>query len=918
MDAGVIGRDEELAATRAFLAGVQEGPRELVIEGEPGIGKTAVWGAALAEAASSGCRVLRCVAEETEARLAFVCLTDLVGDAADEALPALPAPQRDALDLALLRGTHSSRRAPDPRTVGTALRSLLVELGRVAPVVVAVDDAQWLDAASTRALAFAARRLDGHRVGVLATVRAPVASPDVLGLSRALGAERSARVRLGPLSLGALSVLLERRLGRRYRRPILLRIERASGGNPLFALEIARALGPAPALDPGRPLPVPASLQEMVADRVAALSSRARQSLLVAAALSHPSVELVERVSSPAGLAAAEEAGLLRVDGGHAAFTHPLYAAAVYTSAASSRRRAVHAQLAQLVTDPEERVRHLALATDGRDDEVAAALESGAAHARGRGAWGTAGELLEQARALTPLERPEVARRRGVQAAELHVRAGDRARGRALLVEIVGQAPRGSTRSDALRLLAEIHYNEHSFGESARLFDEALLGLEDRSLAATIELSLAYVRCNHLGDFAGADVHADRGLAHAVVVDDPPLLGEALALRAMVDFMRARRIDWTMVERALALEDHDRLVSMQLRPSMLAAQLKLGVGELTEARERLTALRTASVDSGHESELALVLSWLAWLETLAGNLDAAIAYVEDAAQQAALSGSERDRALVLSQRAFVRAHRGDVAAARADASAARKACDELGISEPLLWVAAALGVLELSLGDARAAWAALAPLAQRVEAGGIGPLGFVPEALEALISVGELDRASRLLERFEGRGEELDRAWVSASAARCRGLLLAARGDLDGAQAALDDARDAHEALELRIALARTLLVQGQLRRRRRQKRMARESLERALALFEQMGARLWAEQARGEVARLGSRRSPGELTSAEHRVVDLAANGLSNKEIASALFVSTHTVEAHLSHAYAKLGVRSRSQLAGRLSARG
>jgi len=373
-----------------------------------------------------------------------------------------------------------------------------------------------------------------------------------------------------------------------------------------------------------------------------------------------------------------------------------------------------------------------------------------------------------------------------------------------------------------------------------------------------------------------------------------------------------------MVERSLALEDRDRLVSMQLRPSMLAAQLKLGVGELTEARERLTALRAASVESGHESELALVLSWLAWLETLAGDLDAAIAYVEDAAQQAALSGSERDRALVLSQRAFVRAHRGDVAAARADASAASMACGELGISEPLLWVAAALGVLELSLGDAGAAWAALAPLAQRVEAGGIGPLGFVPEALEALIAVGERDLASRLLERFERRGEELDRAWVSASAARCRGLLLAARGDLDGAQAALDRAREEHEGLELRFALARTLLVQGQVRRRRRQKRMARESLERALALFEQMGARLWAERARGELARLGSRRGPGELTPAEHRVVELAADGLSNKEIASALFVSTHTVEAHLSHAYAKLGVRSRSQLAGRLSARG
>ena len=917
MNASVIGRDEELAVARALLAGLQEGPRALIIEGEAGIGKTAVWRAALEEAASHGCRVLRCVAEEAEARLSFVCVTDLVGEAADEALPALADPQRHALEVVLRRGTHNSRRAADRRTVGMALRSLLVELARAGPLVVAVDDAQWLDAASMRALAFTARRLDGHRVGVLATVRAPVASPDVLGLTRALGAERSERLRLGPLSLGALGVLLERRLGYRYRRPILLRIQRASAGNPLFALEIARAVGPATDLDAVRPLPVPASLREIVADRIASVSPPARQSLLAAAVLSHPSTELVERVSSRAGLEAAEEAGLLRVDAGDVTFAHPLYAAAVYASAASGRRRAVHRQLAELVADPEERVRHLALATDGRDDEVAAALESGAAHARARGAWETAGELLQQAGALTSREQPELARRRGVRAAELHMRAGDRARAQAMLEEVVRQAPRGSTRSDALRLLAEIQYNEHSFGEAARLFDEALVGLEDRALAVAIDLSLAYVRCNHLGDFAGADVHADRGLVQAKVVGDPALLAEALALRAMVDFMRARRIDWRTVERSLALEDRDRLLSMQLRPSMLAAQLKLGVGELTEARERLTALRTASVDSGHEDELALVLSWLAWLETLAGDFDAAIAYVEDAAQQSALSGSARDRALVLSQRAFVHAHRGDVAATRADASAASEACTELGISEPLLWVAAAHGVLELSLGDAGAAWAALAPLAQRVEVDGIGPVGFVPEALEALIAVGDLDLASRLLERFERRGQELERAWVSASAARCRGLLLAGRGDLDGAQAALDRAREAHEGLELRFGLARTLLVQGQVRRRRRQKRMARESLERALALFEQMGARLWAERARGELARLGSRRAAGELTAAEHRVVELAADGLSNKEIASMLFVSIHTVEAHLSHAYTKLGVRSRSQLAGRLSAR-
>jgi DNA-binding CsgD family transcriptional regulator len=916
MDGGVIGREEELAVARAFVSGLRDGPRGLVVEGAAGIGKTAVWQSTVEEAMSRGCRVLRCAAEEAEARLSFVGLSDLTGNVAEEVLAALPGPQRDAIDVALLRRRNQSGRAPDPTAVGAAVRSLLVELARAGPVVVAVDDLQWLDAATMRALAFAARRLDDHPVGILATLRAPLEVPDALGLERGLGADRCARLRLGPLSVGPLRVLLERRLGHQYRRPILLRIAGVADGNPLFALEIARALGPAPALQPGGPLPVPDSLREVVAARITALTPEARQSLLVAAALSHPSVEVVERASSAAGLAAAEEADLLRVASGRVLFSHPLYAAAVYALAASGRRRALHAQLAELVSDPEERVRHLALATDHRDEEVARALEGAAAHARARGAWEASGDLLEQAVALTSLDQPDTARRRGVQAAEHHMHAGDRPRARALLDPIVRDAPPGATRSNALRLLAEIHYHQESYAEAAELFEQALEHPGDRALAVRIELSLGYVRCNHLDDTAGGDAHAERGLAQARLLGDQALLGEALAIRAMVDFMDGRRIDWSQVEQSLTLEDTGRLLPLELRPSMIVAQLNLFVGRLAEARERLTALRLASIDSGDESDVAVVLVWLAWLETLSGNLRAAALHADEAAVQTALTGSERDRAWVLAQRSLVHAHRGEAAAARADAAAATEVCTRLRVSGPMLWVSASLGVLELSLGDPRAAWSALAPLAERCEARGVGPIGFLADALEALIALDELDRAGDLLEKLERRGRELDRAWALAAAARCRGLWLAAQGDLDQAEAALDAALVRHERMDMPFALARTLLVQGQVRRRRRERRAARESLERALARFEEMGAPLWADRTRGELARLGSRRAPGRLTATERRVVELAADGYSNKEIAGTLFVSVHTVEAHLTHAYAKLGVHSRTQLAGRLSA--
>jgi DNA-binding CsgD family transcriptional regulator len=260
-----------------------------------------------------------------------------------------------------------------------------------------------------------------------------------------------------------------------------------------------------------------------------------------------------------------------------------------------------------------------------------------------------------------------------------------------------------------------------------------------------------------------------------------------------------------------------------------------------------------------------------------------------------------------------------VAEARAAAGEAFAVCARLDFWHPMLWASSALALLELSLGDAAAAWRAVEPLTESVEAQGMGEPDaqrFLPLALEALIALGELDRAARLLDSFEGAAEKVDRGWALATGARCRGLLLAARGDLDGAERALQRALAAHARLQMPFELARTLLVHGQLLRRRRQKRTARASLEQALALFEELDAPLWAERARAELARLRPQRDTDELTPAERRVVVLAAAGRSNKQIAAELFVSVHTVERHLSHAYAKLGVRSRTELARRLAA--
>ena len=909
----IVGREPELAAAEAFAEALREGPRGLLIAGGPGIGKTVVWRAAVAAAEARGYRVLRSVAEQAEARLSFAGLGDLAGGLPAALPAALPAPQREALEVALVRRT-SGARAPDPMAVAVGLRALLVRAAEAGPLLIAVDDLQWLDAATARALAFALRRLDGRRVGVVATLRAPVAAPDPLGLRRALGAEQVAETRLGPLDPAAVGHLIERRLGYAYRRPVLQRVVAVAGGNPMFALEIAHALGPAPALAAGAPLPVPESLREIVASRVEGLPRHARASLLAAAAVAQPTARLVERASSAAGLIAAEESGLLVAEGERLAFAHPLYASAVYAAAASGRRRALHRRLAALVTDPEERVRHRALATARAHEGVAAELEQAADAARARGAWETAGELLEQAQALTPRARPDAARRRGVRAAEHHIHAGDRPRARALLDAIIAAAPSGPTRSDALRLLAEVRYNEAGFAEAATLLEEALEHAADPALAVAIELDLCYVRCNLHADLARADMHADRALAHARRAADPTLLAEALAVRAMVAYLVGRGIDWALVEQALALEGRsDRPVPLYLRPSAIAACLKLWVGRYAEARVELTALRLAAVDSGDESDLAYLLTWCAALEILSGDLTAAAELAGEAAAHAALAGSEINRAWALAQRATVHAHRGDADAAQADAAAAHEICARFEAPLPLLWVAAALGTLHLSRGDAAAAWAVLAPAADALR-GEAFAVALVP-AIEARIALGELDDAQRRLDRLEREAEANDRVWARAESARCRALLLAARGDLAGAHAATERSLAFHARIDTPFERARTLLVRGQIARRRRQKRAAREALDGAVALFEAMGARQWAQRARDESGRLGRRRSDA-LTPSEGRVAELVAQGLSNKEIARALFVTVHTVEVHLSHAYAKLGINSRTQLAGRLAA--
>ena len=551
------------------------------------------------------------------------------------------------------------------------------------------------------------------------------------------------------------------------------------------------------------------------------------------------------------------------------------------------------------------------------DEEVAAALEDAAAQARARGAWESASELLEQARALTPSEHAEAARRRGVLAAEHNVHAGDRPRARALLEDVLSTTPRGPTRGDALRLLAEICSNDGSFAEAAQLLEEALEHAEDPALAVRIELNLTYVHFNDLGDSGAADVHAGRALERAAAFGDDATLGAALGVRAIVDFLLGRGVDWSRVERAVALEDPGSLLPLALRPSMIAALLKLYVGRVPEAREELMALRLASIDSGDESDLALVLFWLAWAETLSGAFATAASLAQEAAdtprsRAATPAWDGRSRSARSCTRIAARRRRPAPTRRRRPRSAPGSGCARrCSGSPPRSGCSSCHSGTPRAPGRRRRRW----PRPMRRTASRSLRRSSCPRRSRrssgwaSSIAPSACSRASpaaRASSIASGR-------WPRARAAAA--MLLAARGDLPRAEEALEHALAEHARVEMPFELARTLLVLGQVRRRRRRKRAAREALDQALALFEQMGAPLWAQRAREEIARLGARRGPGELTPTETRVVELAAEGQSNKEIARALFVAVHTVEVHLSHAYAKLGIRSRGQLAARLS---
>lgn len=915
----IIGRDDELRAVADFLDRVPTGPGALVLQGDTGIGKTALWNSAVGEARRRSFHVLTAAPAEAEMALSYAGLWDLLAPLSDDVFCVLPGLQRSALDAVLLRSDEDALRV-DQRTVAVAVLGVLQSLSASAPVVLAVDDLQWLDQSSAQVLSFAARRFRGMAVSLLCTRIRPRPEDGLPQPTTALPADRVSLLEVGPLGERALRDLIRLHLGITLPHSTVAEIGRACDGNPFFALEIARAVGKRTTpLSPDEALPVPGATRALLSARLAHLPQGARDLLLVASSASQPTRTLMHQVlgrTARSALAAAEEAGTVELDGERIRFAHPLVGSTAYLEADAKRRKQLHLRLADVVSDPEERARHLAIGKDAPDVEVAAALDLAADVAVRRGAPGAAAHLCEQAARFT--EHTDEALRRHTSAAGYYIAAGDLEPAEAILDACIEELASGPARAHVLSLLAQVAFYRDSVPQAAALLERALPDAEaDPRLQSWVEFLLAFVLAQ-TGDLASSAAHTCSALHHAERAGDQALIAQALAGSNVMNLVVGRPVEVQDLRRAVALEHCLQGVPLLVSPTFMAALVDMWSGRLDEARTAFAGYYSLVVERGEESTVPVVAGlWggAVQAECWAGDLEKAESYAHAALESALQVGGAVARGIALAACSMVHAYRGEPEATREASQESSHLLQGAGVSALCLWPLGTLGLLELSRGDFSAAHQALGPIAELIPTAGVGEpttTPFVADAVEALVGTGDVCHAEDLTQWIHERATEGGYPWTVAMAARCRGLVLTAKGELDGAVSALDEAMTQHERLPMPVEKARTLLIKGMVHRRRKEKRVAKEALESALLIFEHVGVTLWAQRTRAELGRVGLRPPAGAaLTATEERVAELAAAGCTTKEIARQLFMSPKTVESVIGRIYRKLGIKSRAELA-------
>jgi DNA-binding CsgD family transcriptional regulator len=913
MTAGMASRPAEEEALGEFLAAATISPSALLVDGEAGIGKTTVWLAGLEQAREHGFRVLSARAVSAESVLAYASLADLLTDVDRDIWADLPEPQRVAVDRVLLR-EQTADGVTDQRAVSAAFLSVVDRLSDHGPLLLAIDDLQWLDPSTQHVLAFAARRLSGP-VGLLATVRTGHDSSGSISWLHLPRPDTVHRISVRPLASRALHTVVKDELGHPIPRAAMARIHQISAGNPFYAIELARAL--TESVDEV----LPGTLAELVRARIGSLDPAVHDVLLAAACLATPTVELVGEATTADHdrlielLEAAERHGIVSIEGNRIRFTHPLLAGGVYTDASPTERKLMHRRLAGVVVESELRARHLALASTTGDRETLDALDDAAASAHARGAPAAAAELLELAIALGG-DTPE----RRIRLAGHCFDGGEPARARALLERAIAGMQPGPLRAEASHSLAIVRFNDDGYLQASKSLQRALVEDEpDLPLRVRMLTTLAHALFN-TGEPDAAWRYAEEAVTSAEQLGAPGPLSQALGVRSMLLFLRGDGIDEAHLLRALELEDHESFTPTVLKPSVENALILGWIGELDTSYQRMQAIQRRCVEKGEEGELIFIDFQVVLNRIWRGDFPEAERVTEAAIELASQLDGDFPVMLGLVIRAWLAVYRGQDDDARPAVADAIDASKRSGTGWHVDWSLTALGFLETSLGNYGAALNALEPLLSRFVMSPnpteIFAASFVPDAVEAMTALGRADEAEPLVEALERNGDRVDRAWMLAVGARCRAMVLAARGDVDAAVQSARRAVAEHDRLPMPFERARTQLLLGQLLRRDRSEATA--MLRDALAVFEQLGTQLWADRARTELTGTSPRaRANGRdgLTPAEQRVAELVASGMTNRDVAAQLYIGAKTVEATLARIYRKLDIRSRAELGRHLN---
>jgi DNA-binding CsgD family transcriptional regulator len=880
----------------------------LVIRGEPGIGKTALldYAAAAVTTVASGSaafHLVRGTSVESETELPFAGLHMLLRPVLDR-LRALPERQRDALGAAL----GLERFIPVDRfLLGLAVLSLLAEVAEDGPVLCLVDDAHWMDRASADALVFAARRLDAEGVAVVFAVRDQEAAPFLgSGLPE---------LRLGGLDEVSAVTLLAEHGGSELPPGIRDRILAEAQGNPLGLIELPAAyqdvfagawpVGAGPALTDNLQLAFDGQVRQL---------PEATQALLVVAA-AHGGDDLAVVLDAAAVFGAtvadlepAERAGLVRLFDSKVTFRHPLVRAAAYHGAAVSRRLAAHRALAEALRDPADASRrawHLAAAATGPDEMAAAELEHAAAEAATRSGYAAAAAAYELAARLTM--DPAAQTTRLAQAAVATVEFGEFDRARDLALRAVNRTTDPAARAALTSVRALADFGQGRLQTAHQLLVEgAQISGVDPARAAKFLMNAVHIAW-FIGDYALMAETADRfkAVTESAAAPFSPLV--ALMLRSTAQAAERPLEDSPPLTALVAqarctrADDRDDLA--------MIAMASLVTGQNREAYELTGQLVAEARAQGRIGWLPAMEDCLAQALVFAGRHRDASATVAEALRIAQDTGQPHWISEANAIAAYLAAVAGDEQRCRRLAHAALSESASSLTSAARPWARWALGLLELGMGQPEAALGHLDMVTQAPSYHYGSALRSVPDLVEVAVRLGEPERAAERMARFTAWAHRADTPDTGALVERCRALL----GSDDNAERHYLAALDLHERS---FEEARTKLLYGVWLRRARRKTEARTHLRAALDFLHRIDAAPWAQLAQVELTATGataprlSQASAAPLTPQELQVARLAAQGLSNRDIAAQLFLSPRTVGYHLYKAYPKLGISSRAEL--------